>query len=579
MAADHSDQERTNFDAPLAGGTVVSHYRIIEKIGAGGMGEVYLAEDTALNRPVALKFLSGRLTSDASLRSRFTREVQAVAALNHPNIIHVYGVSEFENRPFFAMEYVEGESLRELIQRCPIPMDQVLRIAFGIGEGLKAAHQVGIVHRDVKPANIIVDQSGHVKILDFGLAKRVTDPALTSMGSTLGTISYMSPEQAQGRELDRRSDIFSFGVVLYEMITGRLPFKGDYDAATLTAIVNETPAPLADRRPDAPTALQPIVDRLLAKDANHRYQQLSEALTELATVRDQLRLPTGQRIAPSRRTKQRITIYAGAAVVLAVLLVAFSRFLGSRADVVARGDKQAAVAPADAAASVKQAHPDTEPMATVVNHPGSNAGKLSPPSEERAAPAAQPIKAQIEASSTAANRTSQVDNSATIAWQKPDSIVKNPELQPTTQTVDELQSTPEKPPYGAIQSGSASATVPSTGASVDSRRQDSLDIDGVIRRFWKTLENRRVSELKDIYPRMAADREAIWRRFVDNAKDLQVGSTIASLDLGDNEADAVVSVNMAFRDSRGSRKQTVRYELRLRKTGSQWVIVNMEQSR
>jgi len=235
-----SDNDRTQTYVVLTKGTMVSHYRIVEKIGAGGMGEVYLAEDTKLNRKVALKFLPPHLCQDDDCRKRFTREAQAAAGLDHPNIIHVYEVSEFKGRPFFSMQIVEGQSLRDVIAGRDLPIERILQIALQICEGLQAAHDKGIIHRDIKPSNILIDGHGRVRIVDFGLAAIGGSEHLTKTGSTLGTIGYMSPEQVRGQEVDHRSDLFSLGVVLYELIAKLNPFKRDSEAATLAAV--STPA-------------------------------------------------------------------------------------------------------------------------------------------------------------------------------------------------------------------------------------------------------------------------------------------------------------------------------------------------
>ena len=230
-------------------GNIISHYRISwENFGEGGMGEVYLAEDAKLERQVALKFLPRHLTADKEARERFEREAKAAAALNHPNIVTVHEIGEHEGQVFIAMEYVEGRTLKELISgdlspitHHPLPITQVIEIASQIASGLAAAHAKGIVHRDVKPQNILVDRNNHVKILDFGLAKLKGVSPLTKESSTLGTVHYMSPEQTMGKEVDQRTDIWSLGVVLYEMLTGKLPFKGDYEQAVIYSILNEEP--------------------------------------------------------------------------------------------------------------------------------------------------------------------------------------------------------------------------------------------------------------------------------------------------------------------------------------------------
>jgi serine/threonine protein kinase len=222
-------------------GQILSHYKILEKIGEGGMGEVYKAEDTKLKRTIALKFLPKTMTANAESRARFEQEAQVAAALNHPNIVTVYEIGEHDEQVFMAMEYVDGQTLKEKIAFHPLPLTEVLEITEKICEGLGAAHKAGIIHRDIKPQNILVDKNNHIKILDFGLAKLKGVSPLTKEASTLGTVNYMSPEQAKGKEVDQRTDIWSLGVVLYEMLTGELPFKGDYEQAVIYSILNEQP--------------------------------------------------------------------------------------------------------------------------------------------------------------------------------------------------------------------------------------------------------------------------------------------------------------------------------------------------
>lgn len=273
-------------------GKTISHYKILEKLGEGGMGEVYLAEDTKLHRRVALKFLPSNLTADQESRERFEREAQAAAALNHPNIITVHEISEFEGQIYIAMEYVEGESLREIIDnikatgRTALPIDDVITITNQICEGLEKAHQAGIVHRDIKSGNILIDRDGLVKILDFGLAKLRGVSYLTKESSTLGTVAYMSPEQARGEEVDHRTDIWSLGVVLYEIVTGQLPFKGEYEQAVIYSILNEEPKPMTGLRTGIPMELEHIVGKALEKEIGKRYQRIEEVSRDLKNLKD-----------------------------------------------------------------------------------------------------------------------------------------------------------------------------------------------------------------------------------------------------------------------------------------------------
>jgi hypothetical protein len=318
-------------DTRLTPGIMVARYKIVHKIGAGGMGEVYLANDTRLHRKVALKFLPVDLADDENLRARFEREVQAVAALNNPNIVHVYEVSEYRGRPFFAMEHVAGESLKMYVRNHKLSLIEMLKIAMSICEGLAAAHEQGIVHRDVKPANIVIDEAGHLKILDFGIAKVGDDSDLTATGSTIGTTSYMSPEQVQGKRLDHRSDIFSFGVVFYEMITGVLPFKGVNDAATILSILHDTPEPLSQRNPEAPRELQAIISKLLVKDPRKRYQDVKQVVPDLQHLLDDLKLgPSQETTVRTVPGNNRHYLIYGAAATFVIIIVALAYTFSGR---------------------------------------------------------------------------------------------------------------------------------------------------------------------------------------------------------------------------------------------------------
>jgi serine/threonine protein kinase len=319
-----SDQnDNTQSFVALTEGTMVSHYRIIEKIGAGGMGEVYLAQDTQLDRKVALKFLPPHLCQDEDCRKRFKREAQAAASLDHPNIAAIYEVGEYSGRPFYSMQVVEGRSLREVIAGKDLPIERIIEIAIQVCEGLQAAHDKGIIHRDIKPSNILLDGHDRVRIVDFGLASIRGSEHLTKTGSTLGTIGYMSPDQVQGKEIDQRSDLFSLSVVLYELVTKQNPFKRDSEAATLKAVCDDTPNPLARLRSEVPDLLESVVAKLLEKQPEHRYQSAAGVISDLKRIeRDS---DAALRIDSARnRTRRAIRFYLPlAVVVLAVMAIVF----------------------------------------------------------------------------------------------------------------------------------------------------------------------------------------------------------------------------------------------------------------
>lgn len=290
----------------LIRGTKVGHYTIVRKIGSGGMGEVYLARDSELDRTVALKFLTQRLCESEESRSRLKQEARAAAKLSHPNIITIHDVGDFRGRSFFAMEYVEGESLRDYVSRSEPSIAEVLELAVQISDALSAAHSEGVTHRDIKPTNILIDSYAHPKIVDFGLATVTGDKGSIDKDVVVGTLDYMSPEHLRGGQVDARSDLFSFGVVLYEVLSGKLPFKGDSETETLHALAEVDPEPICSLKPGVPEKVQEMITRLLQKEPEHRYQHAAEVRDDLRSVLNTLQ--TGKIERRLRETDRRPSI-------------------------------------------------------------------------------------------------------------------------------------------------------------------------------------------------------------------------------------------------------------------------------
>ena len=310
----------------------LNHYTILEPLGQGGMGEVFVAQDTKLHRKVALKVLSGLTSGDPERRARFEREARAVAALNHPSIVTIHSVEEAHGLPFLTMELVEGKPLSALLTGSGLPVDVMLKVALGISDAMAAAHQRGITHRDLKPANVMVTHDGHVKVLDFGLAKLQDHdshldsdgvtllPAkdLTGEGRIIGTVAYMSPEQAEGKAVDQRSDIFSLGVLLHEMATGQRPFKGETNVSVMSAILKDTPSSITDINPKLPVGLARIIKRALAKDPSRRYQTATDLRNDIEELKQEIDSTATKPVSARRRAMSTTALLVGLVGLLAI---------------------------------------------------------------------------------------------------------------------------------------------------------------------------------------------------------------------------------------------------------------------
>jgi tetratricopeptide (TPR) repeat protein len=328
-------------------GKTISHYKILEKLGGGGMGVVYKARDTRLDRFVALKFLAPHVSADDEEKLRFIHEAKAASALQHPNICTIYEINETdEGRLYISMEHISGKTLKEKIQEGPLTVEETLDIVTQAAQGLEKAQKKGIVHRDIKPANIMVTDDGVVKIVDFGLAKLAGQTKLTKTGFTLGTVAYMSPEQTQGSDIDLRTDIWALGVIFYEMLAGDHPFKGDYEQAVVYSILNEDPKPITDLRPEIPAAMEQVVSKALEKMPDERYQNTEALLDDLKSISAGIvpdAIKVRLRKERLRRRKRTLLFAGGAGLIIAMAAIALWQFLSQKAAVAPRIENSIAV--------------------------------------------------------------------------------------------------------------------------------------------------------------------------------------------------------------------------------------------
>ena len=310
-------------------GKTISHYKILEKLGGGGMGIVYKATDTKLDRTVALKFLPRHMLADKEAEQRFVSEAKAASSFDHPNIctIHEIGKTD-DDQLFIVMAYYQGETLKKKIERGPFKIEEAIDIVSQVAEGLKRAHKKGIVHRDIKPANIFITNDGIAKILDFGLVKVSTQTQLTVIGTTMGTVGYMSPEQTKGEEVDHRTDIWSLGIILYEMVTGKSPFKGEYDQAIMYSILNENPQPITGLRTGVPMELERIVNKILIKNQEERYQNIADILVDLKNIKKEYETSTStsKTVTATSRPKNIIQIISGVFILVFLAVILYFLF-------------------------------------------------------------------------------------------------------------------------------------------------------------------------------------------------------------------------------------------------------------
>jgi tRNA A-37 threonylcarbamoyl transferase component Bud32 len=536
-------------------GQSVAHYRVVEHLGSGGMGEVYVAEDTRLQRRVALKFLPSALSYDDEFRARFVREARSIAAINHPNIIHIYEVSQHEGLPYFAMELVEGGSLRDRIVSGGMPLEETLRVAGQICAGLAAAHRAGVIHRDIKPANILLDAHGNVKILDFGLAKRPADAEITAVGLIPGTVSYMSPEQAGGQTLDHRTDIFSVGVVLYELLSGRQPFARDSDLLTISAIAND-PVPALPN--NIPSDLAAIVERMLCKDVTQRYQQISEPFEALRRCAAGLAVGEPIRLEPKATGGRAIWITSAAILAFGAAAIAFYLSQGARTS----GDVPAGMTQdtsSDQSALTAPEQMPSRPDSTTIAESHSVPIQPDPQLEEAA----------LQLRDRVIDARSRVDQ---------DDMGLEPYKRGLS---DEAAGDSLRHIHEWTQAGSRyrRALTLFGDASDSGRHKDSTDVTELIDQFWQSLSRRDVAALSAGYPSMPKEQQSMWQQFTEQTKDLIVTSTFDEIALDDREAKARVAVRMSFRDAGGQRSETVRYDIELSETDGIWSIRNMTQQR
>ncbi len=600
-------------------GKTIGSYRIIDKIGHGGMGVVYKAVDVRLDRTVALKLLPGHLSGSKADKERFLQEARAASALDHPNICTIYEINETaEGTLYIAMGYYDGETLRDRIARGPIPIEEALHIAFDIARGLERAHENNITHRDMKPANVILGRRGETKIIDFGVAKLARSTGLTKTGSTIGTVAYMSPEQARGERVDTRSDIWAWGVILYEMIAGIRPFAGDFEQAIVYFILNEDPVPLRTRCPDAPPEIAKIVSRALHKDPGARYQGMSQVIADLRPLVVG-ELSTASLAVGHHRRSGKKKMLVTAAIVAGVAVIAAGALWFSREKMAADGDVHSVAARDIGSGSAD--HPavalpvDSVRVQPVADVASENAVSTPPP----ATPAVpEPARSKARDAGVAA-----VETASHATPPKAEAAGAEPESAATLQTQQEAATTRVTeqralearlaqartemnaardacpadasvfPSYASADAAAAeaasSAGDPAAGVSryhdatglyrraATERADAEKDIRALIEQYRAALDNENAALLAALHDKMPASEKTKWENFFASVDHVKATMVPGAVRFDDKGAASTVEVGLVYQGAGGG---TASYEWKMRfvNKSDRWLVSGIQQT-
>jgi Protein kinase domain len=601
-------------------GKTIGSYRIIDKIGHGGMGVVYKAVDVRLDRTVALKLLPGHLSGSKADKERFLQEARAASALDHPNICTIYEINETaDGTLYIAMGYYDGETLRERIARSPIPFEEALQIAFDIARGLERAHENNITHRDMKPANVILGRRGETKIIDFGVAKLARSTGLTKTGSTIGTVAYMSPEQARGERVDTRSDIWAWGVILYEMIAGIRPFAGDFEQAIVYFILNEDPVPLRTRCPDAPPEIAKIVSRALNKDPGARYQGMSQVIADLRplVVGDLSTSPLA--VGNHRRPGKKVVVTAGIVVGVAAIVAGALWF--SRQKMTADGEVHS-VAARDIGSGTED-HPAVAPPIDSVraDAPPEHADAAQTPAKPAvpepatskttdAVPTPAPVKSGKTGSTSEpqtnagaggpgqdAAAAAEVEQQAAAARAAEQRALETQLAQARTEMGAARDACPADasvfPSYASAAAAAAQAASstndPAAGAShyrdamdlyrraATERADAEKDIRALIEQYRAALEDENAGSLAALHDRMASSEKTKWENFFASVDHVKASMVPGAVRFDDKGAASTVEVGLVYQGAGGG---TASYEWKMRfvNKSDRWFVSGIQQT-